>query len=418
MEIVNIAVEEIKEYENNAKLHPQEQINQIKKSIEKFGFNDPIAIDEDNVIIEGHGRFEAVKQLNFKEVPVIKLSHMTEEKKRAYILAHNKITMNSGFDKDLLENELQEILNLDLCDFDFDHFLIFDDIGSLNLEKRKHRNSTPIPFQGQKRNSVQKFTELIHKYYDDSYIFVDLFGGSGLLSYNVKQVFPKAEVYYNDFDGYVDKCRSVRTTNEILGKIAFIVQNVPKQKRIPQKAKRKILDLLLAYENDGVTVDYITLSSCLLFSGNYLLTHAEFAKSTFYNRVPSYRYDEDFVENFHDGLNVTCIDWKDNILKWKDNPKVVFIADPPYLGTNIDTYTNNDAWDYETFLGVNIELRELNHIFFTSNKSNLITLDKFMKSKYGEGFFQNEYIHSNVVSMGSDRSYTDYMVFSFKDKEE
>lgn len=119
MEITKVRIEDIKPYENNAKLHPQEQIEQIKKSILEFGNNDPIAIDENNIIIEGHGRYEALKQLDYKEVECIKLSHLTEEQKRAYILVHNKLTMNTGFDIDILNEELEQIENIDMSDFDF-----------------------------------------------------------------------------------------------------------------------------------------------------------------------------------------------------------------------------------------------------------------------------------------------------------
>ena len=119
MEIIKVKIEDIKPYENNAKLHPQEQIEQIKKSIQEFGNNDPIAIDENNIIIEGHGRYEALKQLDYKEVEVIKLSHLTEEQKKAYILVHNKLTMNTGFDLDILNEELESIENIDMEEFDF-----------------------------------------------------------------------------------------------------------------------------------------------------------------------------------------------------------------------------------------------------------------------------------------------------------
>ncbi len=98
MQIVNINIDTIKEYENNTKIHTDEQIEQIMTSIERYGNNDPIAIDENNVIIEGHGRYLALKRLGVEEVPVIKLEHLTEEQKREYILVHNKLTMNTGFD--------------------------------------------------------------------------------------------------------------------------------------------------------------------------------------------------------------------------------------------------------------------------------------------------------------------------------
>lgn len=124
MKIELLAIDKIKMYENNAKLHPREQIEQIKKSILEFGNNDPIAVDEHNVIIEGHGRFVALKELGYDEVEIIRLSHLTDEQKRAYILAHNKLTINSGFDMDILELELEDITNINMEDFGFD----FEDI--------------------------------------------------------------------------------------------------------------------------------------------------------------------------------------------------------------------------------------------------------------------------------------------------
>lgn len=120
MKIESISLSEIIPYENNAKLHPKEQIQQIIQSIKQFGNNDPIAIDENNVIIEGHGRYQALKELGYEEVEVIKLTHLSEEQKKAYILAHNKLTMNTGFDMDILQQELDGILDIDMSEFGFD----------------------------------------------------------------------------------------------------------------------------------------------------------------------------------------------------------------------------------------------------------------------------------------------------------
>lgn len=109
MNIETMALKFIKPYKNNAKLHPKEQIEQIKRSIEEFGFNDPIAIDEHDTIIEGHGRYIALLQLGYTEAPVIRLSHLTDTQKKAYIIAHNKLTLNSEFDMDLIIKELDDI---------------------------------------------------------------------------------------------------------------------------------------------------------------------------------------------------------------------------------------------------------------------------------------------------------------------
>ena len=114
-----VPIDSIRPYERNAKLHPPEQIEQIKRSIERFGFRDPIGVWHDE-IVEGHGRLVAAQELGFTEIPVIRLDDMTDEERRAYALAHNKLTMNSDFDINLLEIELDSIVDIDMSDFGFD----------------------------------------------------------------------------------------------------------------------------------------------------------------------------------------------------------------------------------------------------------------------------------------------------------
>lgn len=113
-------IDSIKPYENNAKIHTEEQVAQIIRSIQEFGMNDPIAIwSEDNIIIEGHGRLMACKELGMEEVPVIRLDDLTDEQRKAYTLVHNQTTMNTGFDLDILNAEL-ESLDIDMSEFGFE----------------------------------------------------------------------------------------------------------------------------------------------------------------------------------------------------------------------------------------------------------------------------------------------------------
>ena len=118
--VVYESIDLLKPYKHNAKIHTEEQVGQIKKSIKEFGFNDPIAVDEENVIIEGHGRLMAAKELGMKEVPVIFLYGLTDQQKKAYILAHNQLTMNTGFDMDVLADEINRITAFNMEDFGFD----------------------------------------------------------------------------------------------------------------------------------------------------------------------------------------------------------------------------------------------------------------------------------------------------------
>lgn len=121
-----IPIEQLKPYEKNAKIHTPEQIEQIKNSIQEFGMNDPIGIwGEENLIVEGHGRLIACKELGFDEVPVIRLDSLTDEQRRAYTLVHNQTTMNTGFDLDVLNEELDNI-DIDMSDYGFD--IKIDDI--------------------------------------------------------------------------------------------------------------------------------------------------------------------------------------------------------------------------------------------------------------------------------------------------
>lgn len=131
MKIENVKIEQIKPYEKNAKIHTAEQIEQIKNSIKQFGMNDPIAIwGKDNLVVEGHGRLQALKELGYREVPCIRLDHLTDEERRAYTLAHNKLTMNTDFDIDLLNDELEDILDIDMEKFGF----TVDDIDWADVE--------------------------------------------------------------------------------------------------------------------------------------------------------------------------------------------------------------------------------------------------------------------------------------------
>lgn len=147
-----ISLDEIIPYENNAKEHPDWQIAQIKNSIEQFGFNDPIAVNENMGIIEWHGRYLAAKELGLKEVPCIILSGMTADEERAYIIAHNKLTMNTGFDLEVLEYELNalKIEDFDLSLTGFEDIEIGDILNDeedgdfLELEEEKEEEKQVI----------------------------------------------------------------------------------------------------------------------------------------------------------------------------------------------------------------------------------------------------------------------------------
>ena len=118
MTIERVKLADIRPYENNAKRHPQNQIDQIAASIQELGYRDLIAVDENGVIVEGHGRYLALQQIGVLEAEVIRLTGLSDEQKRAYILIHNQLTMNTGFDPELLRQEIEAIKGIDLSTFD------------------------------------------------------------------------------------------------------------------------------------------------------------------------------------------------------------------------------------------------------------------------------------------------------------
>ena len=128
LKVEYIPIDELKPYDKNAKIHTAEQIDQIKQSITDFGMNDPIGVwGKDNLIVEGHGRLIACKQLGFMEVPIIRLDSLTDEQRRAYTLIHNQTTMSTGFDIDILNEELDNI-DIDMSGYGFDIDIEIDDI--------------------------------------------------------------------------------------------------------------------------------------------------------------------------------------------------------------------------------------------------------------------------------------------------
>lgn len=115
-----LGIDQLQEYENNARAHGEIDVAAIRESIETFGFNDPIGIwSENNVIVEGHGRLAAARALGMTEVPCIRLDHMTDEERRAYALAHNKTAELSAWNFEKLDIELAGIKEIDMTKLGF-----------------------------------------------------------------------------------------------------------------------------------------------------------------------------------------------------------------------------------------------------------------------------------------------------------
>lgn len=148
LHVVDMPIDEIMAYEGNAKEHPDWQVAQIAESIRQFGFSDPVGIWHDEqgraVIVEGHGRVMAAKSLGMETVPTISLDHMTDEERRAYTLAHNKLTTNTDYDDEILAAELAGIGGIDMAAFGFDIDNDIDD-GQTNETRRRLIDDYVVP---------------------------------------------------------------------------------------------------------------------------------------------------------------------------------------------------------------------------------------------------------------------------------
>lgn len=279
---------------------------------------------------------------------------------------------------------------------------------------RRQYLSAPLPFQGQKRMFAKEFIKVL-KHYPDDAVFVDLFGGSGLLSHITKCQKPDATVVYNDFDNYRHRLENIPRTNALLDKIREVVASVPRRKFLPEKTKEAILLLIEQEEKERGYVDYITLSTSLLFSMKYATNLDGLRKETFYNTVRKCNYD--LCLDYLDGLEVVSCDYGELFSRYKDVPNVVFLIDPPYLSTEVGTYTMN--WGLSDYLDVLQTLVGTNYIYFTSNKSSIIELCDWMgrNNTIGNPFTGSEKVEFNA-RMNYNSSYTDIMLFKDADGTE
>lgn len=272
--------------------------------------------------------------------------------------------------------------------------------------KAKSYTSAPLPFMGQKRKFIKAFKRLLASYPDDV-IIVDLFGGSGLLSHVAKREKPFAKVIYNDYDGFHRRLEAIPHTNALLARIRAITDALPRGKMIPQPYRGLILDLIAQEEQTGF-VDYITLSSSLLFSMKYTNNMAELSKETFYNTVRKADFNAD---GYLDGLTVVCKDYKQLFNEYRDTHGVLFLVDPPYLSTEVGTYTM--SWKLGDYLDVLTILQGHDFIYFTSNKSQIIELCEWIgRCRINRNPFEHAQRVEVNTTLNYTSKYTDIMLYS------
>ena len=280
----------------------------------------------------------------------------------------------------------------------------------MERKMKKEYQSAPLPFMGQKRMYIKDFKEVLKQFPDDA-IYIDLFGGSGLLSHVAKREKLNATVIYNDFDNYRQRLDNIGRTNTLLAELRETVKDFPRKEKLPPEIRSKILRCLEEEEKNGF-VDYITLSSSLMFSMKYATSLDEMKQEDFYNEIRQSDYN---AEGYLDGLEIVSCDYKELVTKYRNMQDVVYLVDPPYLSTEVGTYKM--YWKLSDYLDVLSILVGTSYIYFTSDKSNLLELCQWLGKNYWVGNPFAEAGQKRMYrTMNYNSAYTDIMLYKSKKK--
>lgn len=271
--------------------------------------------------------------------------------------------------------------------------------------------SAPLPFVGQKRMFAREYIKVLEQFKDCT-VFVDLFGGSGLLSHITKQMRPDAKVVYNDFDNYRKRLENIPRTNLLLADFRLLAEGVPRHKPITGEARERILERIGLEEKEWGYVDYITISSSLMFSMKYRMNLDGIRKEALYNNIR--KADYALCDDYLEGLEITSRDYREVFNEYKDMPNVVFLVDPPYLSTDVTTYSM--YWQLSDYLDVLTVLNGHSFVYFTSNKSSIVELCQWMGRNQTlgdpfEGCVKSEF----NAHMNYNAGYTDMMLYKRND---
>lgn len=269
----------------------------------------------------------------------------------------------------------------------------------------------PLPFQGQKRMFLGAFKQALG-YFSPTATYVDLFGGSGLLSYTTKQHYPQAKVIYNDYDNYVQRLRNIDKTNALLADIRQIVIKSPtyrKSEKLEEKYKKQVLKRI---EQERGFVDYITLSANLVFSSKFCKNFEELKNQNIYTyntKITNYNFN---IQEYLHGLEVVREDYHDLYKEFFAASNAVFIIDPPYFKTNTTTY--NDGLLITDTLNILKYLQQLKYIFFTSSKSHVVEIGRWLQKNTAFCPFKGAFMLKKTMHPNHKSKYLDIMIFKNK----
>lgn len=271
----------------------------------------------------------------------------------------------------------------------------------------------PLPFIGQKRMFLKHFETVLNeniKGDGEGWTIIDTFGGSGLLSHTAKRLKPKAHVIYNDFDGYAERLAHISDTNTLRARIFARIGNAtPKNKRLPKALKAEIIQIIDEFQGYK---DLNCLASWLLFSGQQVGSLEDLYRKDFWHCVRLSDYPS--ADGYLDGVEVIRESFHTLLPKFADNPKALFVLDPPYLCTKQESYKQATYFDLIDFLRL-VNITRPPYVFFSSTKSEFIRFVNYMledKVDNWQAFENAERITVNA-KLNYQVAYEDNLVYKF-----
>mgnify|MGYP000802643814 FL=1 len=204
----------------------------------------------------------------------------------------------------------------------------------------------------------------------------------------------------------LERLENISRTNALFSDLRRLSEGIPRHRMLSKKMHSIFLERIRREESTGF-VDYLTISSSLLFSGKYARNIGELGKLNFYNNI---RLSDYSCEGYLDGLEVVCCDYRELTDKYRDSPDVVFLIDPPYMATDISTYRMD--WKLTDYLDVLLVLKGHPFVYFTSGKSPILDFCRWMEEHPETGNpFKGAGMSTLTARMNYSSSYTDIMLY-------
>ena len=271
----------------------------------------------------------------------------------------------------------------------------------------------PLPFIGQKRMFLKHFETVLNeniKGEGEGWIIIDTFGGSGLLSHTAKRLKPKARVIYNDFDGYAERLAHIDDINQLRAELYSVVGNATsKNKRMTKDCKAECIRII---QNFKGYKDLNCLASWLLFSGQQVATLDDLFQHNFWHCIRQSDYPK--ADGYLDGVEIVKESFHTLLPKFSDDPKALFVLDPPYLCTKQESYKQATYFDLIDFLRL-VNITRPPYVFFSSTKSEFIRFVNYMLEDKVDNWqaFENAKRITVNAKLNYQVAYEDNLVYKF-----